>query len=212
MSAQLSLSSGVLLMGWQLVCVTRSQIWWRVTDEQERVLIERAQADPVEFAVLYDRYVDRIYNYIYQRTGNPFDAEDLTARTFVRAFTHLERYAFRGVPFSAWLYRIAHNAVANWYRDRKRHQVISLDALVPRHADEDGPEDLTQADDECKSLLEALRRLPAERQQLLILKFSEGLTNADIGAVMGRTEGAVKSLYHRTLLALRQDLQRNRTD
>jgi RNA polymerase sigma-70 factor (ECF subfamily) len=207
--AQLYWSSGVLLVERHWACVTRSQARGEVTDEQERVLIKRAQADPVEFAVLYDKYVDRIYNYVYQRTGNTFDAEDLTARTFLRAFTHLERYTFRGVPFSAWLYRIAHNAVANWYRDRNRHQVISLDSLVPRQADEDRPDDLTEAVDERKSLLEALRRLPAERQQLLILKFSEGLTNADIGAVMGRSEGAIKSLYHRTLLALRQDLQKN---
>lgn len=212
MSAQLYCFSGVLLMERHRACVARSQARGEVTDEQERVLIARAQADPEGFAVLYDKYVDRIYNYVYQRTGNAFDAEDLTARTFVRAFTHLERYTFRGVPFSAWLYRIAHNAVANWHRDRKRHQVISLDALVPRQADEDRPDDLTQADDECRSLLEALQRLPPERQQLLILKFSEGLTNADIGTVMGRTEGAIKSLYHRTLLALRQDLQRHRTD
>ncbi len=210
--AQLYWFSGVLLMEQHRACVTRSQARGEVTDAQERVLIERAQEDPEEFAVLYDKYVDRIYNYVYQRTGNAFDAEDLTARTFVRAFTHLERYTFRGVPFSAWLYRIAHNAVANWYRDRKRHQVISLDALVPRQADEDRPDDLAQADDERSSLLTALRRLPPERQQLLILKFGEGLTNADIGSVMGRTEGAIKSLYHRTLLALRQDLQRHRTD
>jgi len=180
-----------------------------VQDEQERVLIERAQADPLEFAALYDKYADRIYNYIYQRTGNYSDAEDLTARTFLRAFTNLERYTFRGVPFSAWLYRIAHNAIANWYRDRHRHQVVSLDALVPYRKDEERPEDLTQAQEEHGSLLEAIRQLPAERQQLLILKFSEGLTNAQIAQGMGRTEGAIKSLYHRTLLALRQQLQRN---
>jgi RNA polymerase sigma-70 factor (ECF subfamily) len=182
-----------------------------VLDEQERVLIERAQADPLEFAALYDRYVDRVYNYVYQRTGNHVDAEDLTARTFLRAFTHLERYMFRGVPFSAWLYRIAHNAVANWYRDRQRHQVVSLDALVPLRQEEERPEDLAQAHDERTSMLESIRQLPAERQQLLILKFSEELTNAQIARVMGRTEGAIKSLYHRTLLALRQDLRSSTT-
>jgi RNA polymerase sigma-70 factor (ECF subfamily) len=180
----------------------------RVLDEQEHVLIERAQADPLEFAALYDRYVDKVYNYVYQRTGNHLDAEDLTARTFLRAFTHLERYTFRGVPFSAWLYRIAHNAVANWYRDRQRHQVVSLDALVPQRPEGKRPEDLAQAQDERTSVLESIRQLPAERQQLLILKFSEELTNAQIAQVMGRTEGAIKSLYHRTLLALRQDLSK----
>jgi len=178
-----------------------------VTDEQERVLIERAQADPLEFAVLYDRYVDRIYNYIYQRTGNSSDAEDLTAKTLLRAYSHLGGYVFRGVPFSAWLYRIAHNVVANWHRDRHRHPVVALDALVVQEEDGDGPEDVTQAQEEQKFLREAIRLLSPERQQLLILKFSEGLTNAQIARVMDRTEGAIKSLYHRTLLDLRVNLQ-----
>ena len=65
-----------------------------------------------------------MYNYIYQRTGNHGDAEDLTARTFLKAFVHLQRYRFRGIPFAAWLYRIAHNAVANWHRDSHRHQPV----------------------------------------------------------------------------------------
>ena len=207
--AQLCSSHGVVLLGRLPVCVTHFRGREKVQDEQERVLIERAQADPLEFAALYDKYADRIYNYIYQRTGNYSDAKDLTARTFLRAFTNLERYSFRGVPFSAWLYRIAHNAIANWYRDRHRHQVVSLDALVPYRKDEERPEDLTQAQEEHTSLLETIRQLPAERQQLLILKFSEELTNAQIAQIMGRTEGAIKSLYHRTLLALRQQLQRN---
>ena len=179
----------------------------QVTDEQERVLIERAQADPFGFAAVYDQYADRVYNYIYQRTGNTLDAEDLTARTFLQAYSHLPEYRFRGVPFSAWLYRIAHNAVANWHRDRHRHQMISLDALVVQKEDRDSPEDTTASQEEQKALLEVIRELPAERQQLLILKFSEGLTNAGIAQIMGRTEGAIKSLYHRTLLELRTCLQ-----
>jgi RNA polymerase sigma-70 factor (ECF subfamily) len=183
-----------------------------VTDEQERVLIERAQADPGEFAALYDRYVGRVYNYIYQRTGNSWDAEDLTAKALLRAYSHLEHYVFRGVPFSAWLYRIAHNVVANWHRDRHRHQVVALDALVVQEEDGDGPEDVTQAQEEQRFLREAIRLLPPDRQQLLILKFSEGLTNAQIAGVMDRTEGAIKSLYHRTLLDLRANLQGRTTE
>jgi len=181
-------------------------------EEQERLLVERAQNDPTAFATLYEMYVDRVYNYIYQRTGNHSDAEDLTARTFLKAFANLKRYVFRGAPFSAWLYRIAHNAVANWHRDRDRHRMVSLDALAAYDRDEHKLEDVTQAREDKRALLDAIRRLPAERQQLLILKFSEGLTNAEIGQIMGRTEGAIKSLYHRTLLALREELQKDRSD
>ena len=177
-------------------------------DEQESLLIERAQQDPLAFAALYDQYVDRVYNYIFQRTGNHGDAEDLTARTFLKAFVHLKHYRFRGIPFAAWLYRIAHNAVANWHRDAHRHQMVALDAVVERSREDDRPEDLAQSKEESDVLLQAVRSLPGERQQLLILKFSEGLSNAEIGQVMHRTEGAIKSLFHRTLMTLREELDR----
>ena len=178
--------------------------------EDEPLLVQRAQSDPQAFAALYQAYVDRVYNYIYQRTGSHPDAEDLTARTFLKAYTHLGSFVYRGVPFSAWLYRIAHNAVANWHRDRNRHQVVALDALLVCDKDEERPENLTQVREQQRAMLDAIRRLPAERQRLLILKFSEGLTNAEIAIVMGRTEGAVKSLYHRTLLVLREELQKGK--
>jgi RNA polymerase sigma-70 factor (ECF subfamily) len=181
-------------------------------EEQERLLVERAQQDPLVFAALYDTYVDRVYNYIYQRTGNHSDAEDLTARTFLKAFLHLERYRFQGTPFSAWLYRIAHNAVANWHRDSHRHQMVSLEVMLEQSHEDDRPEDVAQSREERKALLDAVHRLPTERQELLILKFSEGLTNAEVGQIMHRTEGAIKSLYHRTLLALRRELDKDGTD
>jgi RNA polymerase sigma-70 factor (ECF subfamily) len=178
-------------------------------EDQEHLLIERAQDDPLAFAALYDLYVDRVYNYIFQRTGNHGDAEDLTARTFLKAFVHLKGYRFRGIPFAAWLFRIAHNAVANWYRDAHRHQMVALDAVAERSRDDDRPEDLAQSNEESGVLLEAVRHLPTERQELLILKFSEGLSNAEIGQIMNRSEGAVKSLFHRTLQALRDELDRH---
>jgi RNA polymerase sigma-70 factor (ECF subfamily) len=181
-------------------------------EEPEHLLVERARTDPTAFAALYSKYADRMYNYIYQRTGNHADAEDLTARTFLRALVHLDSYVFRGVPFSAWLYRIAHNAVVNWYRDQRRHQVVALDALAMPAQESERPEAVTQACEQERALLGAMRLLPSERQELLVLKFSEGLTNAEIGRIMGRTEGAIKSLYHRTLLDLRQLLEKTKTE
>jgi RNA polymerase sigma-70 factor (ECF subfamily) len=171
-------------------------------------LIERAKTDKEAFGELYELYVDRIYNYVYYRTGNVEDAEDLTARIFFKAMQHIGNYHDRGVPFSAWLYRIAHNLVANWHRDRSRRKIISLDDIVQWQAPEKGPEFVTQLMEDKDALLAAIRRLPADRQELLILKFVERLSNAEIGEIMGRSEGAIKSLYHRTLLSLRDDLQR----
>lgn len=173
----------------------------------EATLVERAKSDKEAFGQLYERYVDKIYNYIYYRTGNEADAEDLTARVFFRALKHIDSYEDRGYPFSAWLYRIAHNLVANWHRDRSRRQVISLEDLSYWKTHRDGPEAMTELMDDKEALLAAIRRLPADRQELLILKFVEKLTNAEIGAIMGRSEGAIKSLYYRTLVALRKDLK-----
>ena len=175
-------------------------------DEAE--LIARAKTDKDAFGELYEQYVDRIYNYVYYRTGNAEDAEDLTARIFFKAMQHIGNYHDRGLPFSAWLYRIAHNLVANWHRDRSRRKIIAIDDIVQWQAPEKGPEFVTQLMEDKGALLEAIRRLPADRQELLIFKFVEQLSNAEIGNIMGRSEGAIKSLYHRTLLSLREDLAR----
>jgi RNA polymerase sigma-70 factor (ECF subfamily) len=180
----------------------------QVTENEEVLLVERAKEDPAAFGVLYERHVKKIYNYIYYRTGNHHDAEDLTARTFYRALSNMDGYVNRGVPFSAWLYRIAHNLVANWHRDRSRRQVIPLDELFM--ASQRGTDLLQriEADEEKEALLRAIRHLPPDRQQLLVLKFVEKMPNAEIGQVMGRSEGAIKSLYHRTLITLRKELEK----
>jgi RNA polymerase sigma-70 factor (ECF subfamily) len=174
--------------------------------ESEADLIARAARDADAFGELYERYVDRIYNYIYYRVANVHDAEDLTARVFYRALAHIDEYRDRGAPFVAWLYRIAHNLVANWHRDRSRRHDIRLDDIGDLPERGDGPEHLAERGDEARVLLSAMGVLPAERQQLLILKFVDGMSNVEIARVMGRTEGAVKSLYHRTLIVLRDEL------
>jgi RNA polymerase sigma-70 factor, ECF subfamily len=171
-------------------------------------LTQAGEGSHEAFGVLYERYVGRIYNYIYYRTGNQADAEDLTARVFFRAMHHIKNYQNRGLPFSAWLYRIAHNLVANWHRDNSRRPEIALDdGLVVQQQGQEHPESALLKSEEHERLLLLIRRLPPDRQQLLILKFVEHQSNAEIGQIMGRTEGAVKSLYHRTLLALRCELQ-----
>jgi len=173
------------------------------------VLAHASLGDQEAFGVLYERNVGRIYNYIYYRTGNQFDAEDLTARVFHRAMRHICNYQDRGLPFSAWLYRIAHNLVANWHRDNSRKKEISLDeSFAIKHRD-DHPESALLKNEDQENLLTLIRTLPHDRQQLLILKFVEHLPNAEIGQIMGRTEGAIKSLYHRTLLALREEAKVN---
>jgi len=169
--------------------------------------IARAIEGDVEaFSDLYNQYVTRIYNYIYYRTGNAFDAEDITSRVVYRAFQHIRTYQEKGVPFSAWLYRIAHNLVANWHRDNSRKKEISLDEYHQSLLKTDHLERSLEDNQEREILIKAIRRLPAERQQLIIMKFFEHLSNMEIAVIMGRSEGSVKSLYHRTLLSLREKI------
>jgi RNA polymerase sigma-70 factor (ECF subfamily) len=162
-----------------------------------------AQGDKEAYGVIYQRYVQQIYRYIFYRTGDHHEAEDLTARVFMRALRHIKNYDERGLPLSAWLYRIAHNLVVNWHRDNHRRQYISLEEIELAHSFQEQPEQNAMQNEERDLLLKIIRHLPAERQQLLILKFVEGLSNAEIGKIMGRSEGAIKSLYHRTLYSLR---------
>jgi RNA polymerase sigma-70 factor (ECF subfamily) len=176
-----------------------------VNEASESDLIAQAKQDAQAFGALYERYVSKVYNYIYYRVGNHHDAEDLTERTFLRALKHMPNYEDRGAPISAWFYRIAHNLVANWHRDRGRHPMVALDSVYLEDTP-DLPETAIIVHQEHEELFEAIRQLPADRQQLLVLKFVERLSNAEIGAIMERTEGAIKSLYHRTLTALRQEL------
>jgi RNA polymerase sigma-70 factor (ECF subfamily) len=172
----------------------------------EDALTRAAAGDQEAFGVLYDRYIGRIYNYIFYRTGNQHDAEDLTSRVFTRAMKHIANYQDRGVPFSAWLYRIAHNLVANWHRDNSRRKEINLDDAYRMGSDGELPEFALMRTEEERALLKIIQHLPEDRQQLLILKFVEHLSNAEIGNIMGRTEGAIKSLYHRTLFSLRSEV------
>jgi RNA polymerase sigma-70 factor (ECF subfamily) len=176
-----------------------------LTDDQ--ALQKAALGNKEAFGILYERYVARIYNYIYYRTGLTTEAEDLTAKVFFRAYNHIGSYRNTGVPFSAWLYRIAHNLVANWHRDNSRNKEVALEDEPQIIQRGDLPESSVMKDQQVDSLFSIIRGLTADRQQLLILKFVEQYSNADIGIIMGRSEGAIKSLYHRTLYNLKDELE-----
>ncbi len=171
-------------------------------------LVKLSKEDKGAFGELYERYMPKMYSYIFYRTSNQHDAEDLTARVFFRAMSHIGSYVDKGLPFQAWLYRIAHNLVANWHRDQGRRKIIALDDYVGHSLKSESPDRLAEELEEREQLMEAIQGLPEDRQQLLLLKFIDQLSNAEIGQIMSRTEGAVKSLYHRTLLSLRDELQR----
>jgi RNA polymerase sigma-70 factor (ECF subfamily) len=175
-----------------------------ITDEN--AVARACKGDADAFSFLYERNVTRIYNYIFYRIGSEADAEDLTARVFFRAFGHINTYVEKGVPFSAWLYRIAHNLIANYHRDTHRRKEVPREDQVelPHHGDH--PEVALVKSQEVELLLKGIRRLSSDRQQLLVLKFVENLSNAEVAEIMGKSEGAIKSLYHRALISLRFEM------
>jgi len=176
-----------------------------ITSEEQ--WIAQAKIDAQAFGMLYRHYVERIYAYHYRHTSNHQDAEDLTSKTFHRALCSIRAYREQpGASFQAWLYRIAHNLVANWYRDNSRHPVTSIENALVLHSDAPSLEHDVEAHESRIALLDAISKLPEERKTLIILKFVNHLSNAEIAAVLGKTEGAIKALYHRTLLGLKKAL------
>ncbi len=180
-----------------------------MTNEDERDLVARAKADPEAFGALYERYVERIYSYHVRHTSDHVEAEDLTSRTFYRALRSLHRYRDTGAPFQAWLYRIAHNLLVNWYRDRGNRPTVSLDVEdpIPLESTGMGPEAWLATAERRETLRRVIDDLPEDRKTLIILKFFEHMTNAEIGEILGKTEGAIKALYHRTLISLRHAMR-----
>lgn len=174
---------------------------------EERELIANAKDNPEAFGELYRKYVSRIYNYHYRHTSNHADAEDLTSRTFYRALRSIGQYRDTGGSFQAWLFRIAHNLVVNWYRDTSRRPEVKLDDPEIIGDEKSDPHRDIEKQEAHDALREIVETLPEERKTLIVLKFVEQMTNAEIGKVLGRTEGAIKALYFRTLDSLRTMLQ-----
>ena len=188
------------------------EAWYKVrnwmvnlTEEIDEVaLINLARTDAEAFGALYERYVDRIYNYVFFRVGNSTDAEDLTSKVFFRALKSIGGYKHMGLPFSAWIYRIAHNLVANYHRDRLRGREISIENLsLPDTGKLAAPEQKMAQLQDHEFLLRVINDLSQQKRELILLKFVQNLSNEEISYIFGKTEGAIKSLYHRTLLELR---------
>ncbi len=172
--------------------------------QEEQKLVEAAKRDPEAFAALYDRYFDRIYNYAYHQTGSQAEAEDVTAQTFKQAFENLYRFEWRGLPFGAWLYRIASNVVTGIYR--RNRPTAPFEEAIEMPGSGLTPEETFLQGERNTELLEMVRNLPEVQRQVIILRFSQNLSYAEIATAIDRTEGAVKQLIHRALVNLRQNI------
>ena len=171
------------------------------TTDDDRLLVEAAQADSARFVEIYERYVDRIYAFVSRRTENRAAAEDITSHVFEEAFSTIGRFEWRGVPVSAWLFRIAANALADHWRDRARY---THDAPV------DAPDfrDLEEIDRRI-ALFRLVERLPNLQQLVIRMRFIEEKSIREVAAALGRSEGAVKQLQLRALESLRKSMDRH---
>jgi RNA polymerase sigma-70 factor, ECF subfamily len=170
----------------------------------ESELVQRAtRKDAAAFGQLYELHLDRIYRYIYYRVGNAAEAEDLTEQVFLKAWEHIGAYDDRGLPFAAWLYRMAHNQVIDYRRTRRASEPLS-DLLVEKTA---GPQETAEMHLEMAEVGAALRTLNPEQQQIIILRFVQGCTHAEAAAIMGKSEGALRALQCRALTSLHDALE-----
>ena len=178
----------------------------KAASDDDRPLIERVRKGDQDAArTLYERYFDRIYNYVYARLGRVEDAEDLAIDTMTRSLTRLDLFHDQGVAFSSWVYRIAHNATIDHYRRQGKMRLVSLEqATLPQSAD---PSELAMEQLSNEDLRAALRDLTDEQQQVLILRFFQDLTAAQVAGIMGKSVGAVQALQHRALGSLERALQ-----
>lgn len=180
--------------------------------QDERKLVQRAkECDPGAFAEIYERYYQKIYNYIYYRVSDGETAEDLCSEVFVKALEAIDSYTFQGVPFSAWLYRIAGNLVIDHYRRQPKQTEISLEDSRPLVADENPGVNLERHFNH-QELRRALQGLTSDQQQVIVLKFVDGLSNNEVAQILGKTEGAVKSLQHRALASLGRLMEKDKKD
>jgi RNA polymerase sigma-70 factor (ECF subfamily) len=171
-------------------------------EDETQALVERAQGgDGAAFAALYDLFGPRVYRFFRFRVPAAEAAEDLTQRVFLKMIEQLPNYEPRGVPFAAWLFRVARNA---WIDEgRTTHPSVPINALSEEAAAVDGPHDLAAAAIESEMLRGAIATLPPDQREVIACRFFAGLTCRETAAQMGRSEGSVRVIQHRALAALR---------
>jgi len=174
-----------------------------VQDEQD--LVHRAQnGDKEAFTELYETYFGKLYRYVVARIGNRAEAEDMTQQVFVKAYKSISSYRWRGVPFSAWLFRIAHNLVVDFFRKESKRPTVPLEESLV--ASNDNVQQVVERRLDVERVMAATWQLTAAQREVVSLRFAGGLAIAEVARVMGKSEGAVKALQHSAIAALRRIL------
>ncbi|MFC1870962.1 RNA polymerase sigma factor [Chloroflexota bacterium] len=169
------------------------------------LLVERAvSGDADAFGRLYDMHVDRVYRHVYYRVGSTQDAEDMTQQVFLRAWQAIHRYKKTTSPFLAWLIKISHNLVVDFYRSKK--DKAYLDFEIAADGLNSSPERLAEVNSDQNRLRKVILQLPGEQQQVILMNFIEGFSYAEIVSTLGKSEGAIRVIQHRALKKMRNIL------
>jgi RNA polymerase sigma-70 factor (ECF subfamily) len=176
---------------------------YRVQDEEN--LVRRAkERDREAFAQLYEEYFDKIYRYVALKIGDRMEAEDITQQVFLNAIRAISSFKLKGIPISAWLFRIAHNQVVDYLRKKTRRSVSSIDK-VSLSADDD-PTQMLERKLDVERLNSATQKLTPAQQEVISLRFAGEMSIAEVAKVMRKSEGAIKALQHSAVVALRKVL------
>lgn len=174
--------------------------------QEEQELVKRAvQGDQDAFARLYESHFDRIYRYVVLKIGNMAEAEDMAQQVFIKAYESMGSYRWQGIPFSAWLFRIAHNQMVDFVRKESKKHTVPFDESLPVLSNSD-PEHDAEVKIEMEKVVLASRKLTRAQREVINLRFAGGLSIAEAAKTMRKSEGAIKALQHSAILALRKTL------
>lgn len=184
--------------GWSLSLAPESR------QVQEEDLVQQAvSGNQQAFARLYESYFEKIYRYVYLKIGDREEAEDMTQQVFLQAYRSVRSFKYRGTPFSAWLFRIAHNQMVDFLR-KKSKKPLSIDVEETNTGEIEDPEATAELNINIQELCRAAKCLTKAQQEVISLRFSGGLSIEQVARVMGKSEGAVKALQHAAVLSLRK--------
>jgi RNA polymerase sigma-70 factor (ECF subfamily) len=175
--------------------------------QDEVGLIRRAQqGDQVALTQLYETHFDRIYRYIVIKIGDRTEAEDMTQQVFLHALKSISSYKEKGMHFSSWLYRIAHNQVVDYFRKKSKRIIVPLDESLPIPAVDGDPKYLVEKKVAFEEVVMATRKLTTAQQEVISLRFAGELSITEVAGIMKKSEGAIKALQHSAIVALRRAL------
>ena len=173
--------------------------------QNEESIVRRAkQHDQMALTQLYEENFDKIYRYIVLKIGEKTEAEDMTQQVFLKAFKNISTYKYQGLPFSSWLYRIAHNQIVDYFRKKSKRATVPLDESLA--AGDSDPSQEVELSLDIEDLSRATKRLSKAQQEVISLRFAGEFSIAQVARMMGKSEGAIKALQHSAIVSLRKVL------